>query len=118
MSFDSIGGLLDHFLDAANYLTGFGPIKGSKALNKKIIDLVPKQFFRDGHSRSKDPYLRLLEMTDFISGITDSYALSLFRSSGVSGRALASLSSNRCFFHSSRYSVGDAGKSIARPGGQ
>jgi dGTPase len=26
------------------------------------------------------PYMRLLEITDFISGMTDSYALSLFRS--------------------------------------
>jgi len=35
MSFDSIGGLLDHFLDAANYLTGFGPTKGSKSPQQK-----------------------------------------------------------------------------------
>jgi hypothetical protein len=88
MSFDSIGGLLDHFLDAANYLTGFGPIKGSKALNKKTIDLVSKQLLCDGHSPSKDPYLRLLEMTDFISGMTDSYALSLFRTPAYLGERL------------------------------
>jgi dGTPase len=78
--FSVIGGLLDHFLKAANYLTRFGELKGSEALCKKVIDLVPEQFFCDGNAPSADPYLRLLEMTDFISGMTDSYALSLFRS--------------------------------------
>src|SRR5260370_39206448 len=64
MSFDSMGGLLDHFLDAVNYLTGFGPTKGSKDLNKKITDLVSKQFFCDGHSPSKDPYTHSLTPAD------------------------------------------------------
>lgn len=78
--FSVIAGLLNHFVDAANYFTGFSSSKTSKVFNQKIIDLVPKQFFSDGNAPSADPYVRLLEMTDFISGMTDSYALNLFRS--------------------------------------
>jgi dGTPase len=78
--FSVIAGLLDHFVEAANCLAGFGASNSSKALNQKIIDLVPKQFFSDGNAPSRGPYMRLLEITDFISGMTDSYALSLFRS--------------------------------------
>ncbi len=78
--FSVIAGLLEHFVDAANHYTGFSSSRNSKTFNQKILDLVPRQFFSNGDEPSADPYIRLLEMTDFISGMTDSYALSLFRS--------------------------------------
>jgi dGTPase len=76
--FSVISGLLDHFVKAANdFATTNG--KGSN-LSRKILDLVPAQFFTDRQSPSQDPYERLLEVVDFVSGMTDSYALNLFRS--------------------------------------
>jgi dGTPase len=41
--------------------------------------LLPKQFLGSGDKPEKDLYSRLLNITDFISGMTDSFAVSLYR---------------------------------------
>jgi dGTPase len=76
--FSVIRGLLDHFVRAANDF--IGAERTRTVLNSKIINLIPTQFFADNKGPSPDPYFRLLEIVDFVSGMTDSYALSLFRS--------------------------------------
>jgi dGTPase len=70
--YEVLGGLLDTFIHAYNdYLEG--------NLSKRtltIINLLPKRFIVEKES---DLYNRLLTTLDFISGMTDSFALSLFR---------------------------------------
>ena len=89
--FEIIGGLLDIFLDAietkAKYdveqaaykidKTGAEPKFDSKA--KKVLQLIPDEFVGPEGIPSKDPYIRLLRTTDYVTGMTDSYALNLYR---------------------------------------
>ena len=44
-----------------------------------LIRLVPEQFIGPGRVPVEDAYLRLLLLTDFVSGMTDSYAVSLYK---------------------------------------
>ena len=67
--FEILGGLLGKFVPAL--LTPEGT--RSKA-HKKLVQIVPKQF-----AIGATDYERLLGVTDFISGMTDSFALTLFR---------------------------------------
>jgi dGTPase len=78
--FSVIGGLLDHFVQAANDFVESEAKHNVPAISRKILDLIPTQFFTDGKQPDERPYYRLLEIVDFISGMTDSYALNLFRS--------------------------------------
>jgi dGTPase len=62
-----LGGLLSKFVPAL--LTN-----SPNAEQRTLLNLVPSQF-----KSAASPYDKLLAATDFISGMTDSYALSLFR---------------------------------------
>ena len=73
--FEVLGGLLDTFIRAVNE---FAEDKISPN-NKTIIKLMPKQFLGKGGKPDNDIYTRLLKITDLVSGMTDSYAVSLFR---------------------------------------
>jgi len=73
--FEVLDGLLDTFISAVNE---FAEDKISPK-NKTIIKLLPKQFLGDYGKPDEDIYTRLLKITDFVSGMTDSYAVSLFR---------------------------------------
>ena len=73
--FEVLGGLLDTFINAVNE---FAEDKVSPK-NKTIIKLLPRQFLGDNGKPDDDIYTRLLKITDFVSGMTDSYAVSLFR---------------------------------------
>ena len=75
--FEVLGGLLDIFITAVNEASN-GKTGIIAPKNKTILKLLPKQFLNDTHSKS-DLYYRLLIITDYISGMTDSYAVSLFR---------------------------------------
>jgi dGTPase len=44
-----------------------------------MIRLIPEQFIGDGAIPVQDDYTRLLRLTDFVSGMTDSYAVSLYK---------------------------------------
>ena len=70
--YEVLGGLLDTFINAYNeaYEGNISP------KNKAIINLLPKRFT---DNIPADLYLRLLTVIDFISGMTDSFAVSLFR---------------------------------------
>ena len=44
-----------------------------------LIRLVPEQFIGPDRVPVQEPYLRLLLLTDFVSGMTDSYAVTLYK---------------------------------------
>ncbi len=67
--FEILGGLLSKVVPAL-----FTPEADRSPVEKKIAEIVPKQF-----SQGASPYQRLLGATDYISGMTDTFALSMFR---------------------------------------
>ncbi|WP_207423527.1 deoxyguanosinetriphosphate triphosphohydrolase [Desertivirga brevis] len=62
-----IGGLLEEFIPA--YL------RNDSSYHEKLVQLIPKQFL----TRNKDTYSRIMSVLDFVSGMTDIYAVELFR---------------------------------------
>lgn len=72
--------LLDRFVPAVLYYKE----DGCSSLAKKHLDLIPESF-RNDYLRNKtvddayNLYLRLLIVTDYISGMTDSYAKNLYQ---------------------------------------
>ncbi|TLU98242.1 deoxyguanosinetriphosphate triphosphohydrolase [Dyadobacter luticola] len=62
-----MGGLLEEFVPA--YLNN------NSHYTRKLVDLIPKQFI----TSSTDPYQRIQTVLDFVSGMTDLYAVELFR---------------------------------------
>lgn len=67
--FEVLGGLLDKVVPAL-------VLEDNKATSadKKIFSIIPPQF-----TRGKSTYERMLAATDFVSGMTDTYAVTLFR---------------------------------------
>ncbi len=72
--YEVIGGLLESFISAANEFAA-GNISPK---SKTLLKLLPKNFLSDDKTES-GLYYRLLGITDFISGMTDSFAVSLYR---------------------------------------
>lgn len=70
--FEVIGGLLETFVSAANELVS-GQEPSSRSL--KYLQLLPKRY---GIGES-DPYNRALRLTDYVSGMTDSFAVALYK---------------------------------------
>ncbi|HEX3075082.1 MAG TPA: deoxyguanosinetriphosphate triphosphohydrolase [Ignavibacteriales bacterium] len=73
--FEALGGLLDYFIRAVNDKKDKSVSKRSKA----ILQLLPSQFLGVDGNPEDDLYERILKVTDFVSGMTDSYAISLYR---------------------------------------
>jgi dGTPase len=73
--FEVLAGLLDTFIKAVNDLSE-GRVS-ARSMNH--IKLFPNQFTDEDGRPEEDLYLRLLNIIDFVSGMTDSYAVSLFR---------------------------------------
>lgn len=69
--------LLDKLLDAVEH--------PEKAYSRLLLDRVPSQY----ETRAKDTYTRILAVLDYISGMTDVYALDLYRK--IYGMSLPSL---------------------------
>ncbi len=70
--YEVLGGLLDIFINAYNeFYDG-----NLSRRNRAIVFLLPKRITKQPPD---DLYLRLLNIIDFVSGMTDSYAVSLFR---------------------------------------
>lgn len=74
--FEVLGGLLDTFVGAVEEVATH---PRASARSRTLLQLVPDQFLGPGRKPDADPYLRLLGITDFISGMTDSYAVALFK---------------------------------------
>ena len=74
--------LLDRFVPAALYYDTEVPMN---MMEKKLMNLVSENYKQTYHTYSKGKssaeklYLRLLLITDFVSGMTDSYAKDLYQ---------------------------------------
>ena len=75
--FEVLGGLLE-FLVGAVEDNALRRDKTS-ARSKKLLQLVPTQFLGPGRKVSEDRYTRVQKITDFIAGMTDSYAMTFYR---------------------------------------
>ncbi|MDB6155649.1 MAG: deoxyguanosinetriphosphate triphosphohydrolase [Chthoniobacteraceae bacterium] len=77
--FEVLAGLLDVFVSAINDLAARG--ESASLRSKKLLMLLPPEVFDGGPGRipTKDGYDRLLRILDFVSGMTDSYAVSLYK---------------------------------------
>ncbi|MCW5602386.1 deoxyguanosinetriphosphate triphosphohydrolase [Nitrosomonas sp.] len=67
--FEVLGRLLDKVVPAL-----VGTEDSRSAAEKKILEIIPEQF-----RKGKTHYERLLHATDFVSGMTDSFAVTLYR---------------------------------------
>jgi dGTPase len=75
--FHVVAELLHLFITAVNHKHEFGDqLKKERPLSDKIVKLLPKQFIAGAES---DLYTRLLLVCEFVAGMTDSYAVSLYR---------------------------------------
>lgn len=73
--FNVVAELLDTFINAINDYHEFKNLKKERPYSDKLIRLFPKQFL----TGSEDQYLRILRVCEFVAGMTDSYAVTLFR---------------------------------------
>jgi len=76
--FSVLGGLLDDFVTAVSDVARRGS-KHASPRSRKLLKLVPEQSIGPGREPDTNPYQRLLRMIDFVSGMTDTYAVSLFK---------------------------------------
>ena len=70
--FEVLGGLLDAFLCAV-----FDASQGHRS--RKLLLLLPEQFRAEGHQAGVSAYEKILLLTDFVAGMTDQNALSLYK---------------------------------------
>lgn len=69
--FEVLGGLLDVFLDSVlNTKNSFK--------NEKIKSLIPRRYI-DSEDSSQDKYEQILNVVEYVSGMTDIYAVNLYR---------------------------------------
>ena len=75
--YEVLGGLLEIFFGAAEDVAS----KGSKASarSRKLLQLVPAQFLDENRAPFSTPVRRLQRAIDFVAGMTDSYAVSLYK---------------------------------------
>ena len=75
--FNVVSELLDIFISAVSDYHEFGKdLRKKRPFSDKVIRLFPKQFLQQG---STDVYLRILRVCEFVAGMTDTYAVSLYR---------------------------------------
>ena len=78
VGFRIIRELLDQFIPALDDVVARNT--DAQALHKILCKMLPQQFVGDKIlTPEKNHYLRLLKLTDFIAGMTDSYALTLYQ---------------------------------------
>ncbi|GGG41791.1 dGTPase [Hymenobacter glacieicola] len=70
--FEVMAGLLDAFLHAT-----FDPQESSRS--RKVVQLLPEQFRAIAHQQGASAYEQIILLTDYIGGLTDQNAISLFR---------------------------------------
>ena len=70
--FEVLGGLLDAFLCAV-----FDASQGHRS--RKLLLLLPEQFRAEGQQAGVSAYEKILLLTDFVAGMTDQNALSLYK---------------------------------------
>lgn len=70
-----IEGLLKAFVGAINQEY----YSGSTSKSRMLLSFLPDQFLGDNRRLDDDPYQRILKVTDFISGMTDRYAVHVYQ---------------------------------------
>lgn len=75
--FQVIGELLECFSQVLDDLADNG--ERACARSRMVSRLLSEQFIGPGRVPSSDSYTRLLRLTDYVSGMTDSYAVSLYK---------------------------------------
>jgi len=75
--YEVLGGLLDVFFGAADDSARRG--RSASPRSRKLLELVPGQFLGEGRKPHTTAIERLQGMIDFVSGMTDSYAVSLYK---------------------------------------
>jgi len=75
--FQVISDLLERFIQVIDDVAEHGKL--ASARSRMLIRLIPEQFVGIDAVPVRDPYTRLLLLTDFVSGMTDSYAVSLYK---------------------------------------
>jgi dGTPase len=75
--FEVLGGLLQAFVTTVNDIAAHDSAASPKS--RMLIYLIPEQFAGSGRQPIPDLYRRVLAITDFVSGMTDSYAVTLFK---------------------------------------
>lgn len=75
--FEVLGGLLEAFVAAVEDVAEAGTRASPR--NRMLLHLMPEQFLGAQANPGPDLYGRLLGVTDFVSGMTDSYAVSLYK---------------------------------------
>ncbi len=71
--FEVLGGLLSIFVGAVEDVAERG--EGASTRSRMLLHLLPE----GEHAPALAPYQRLLAVTDFVSGMTDAYAVSLYK---------------------------------------
>ncbi|NJD25541.1 MAG: dNTP triphosphohydrolase [Betaproteobacteria bacterium] len=74
--FEVLGALLGLFTQAVEAGAGEGRLTTREQM---LLRLLPVQFLGHGGRPDPDPYVRLLQVADFVAGMTDSYAVDLYR---------------------------------------
>lgn len=78
--YEVITGLLDVFITAL--------LDNKSRYGQKMIELLPKQYLDKDGRPFDNPYLNILNVAAFISGMTDTYAINLYRT--IKGLSLTS----------------------------
>jgi dGTPase len=74
--FEVLGALLGLFTQAVEARAGHGRFTTRERM---LLKLLPTQFLDHDGEPSADPYIRLLQIADFVAGMTDSYAVDMYR---------------------------------------
>jgi dGTPase len=76
--FEVLGALLGLFTNAVEARAGVEGIRFTTR-ERMLLKLLPTQFLGHGGEPDADPYIRLLQVADFVAGMTDSYAVDMYR---------------------------------------
>lgn len=76
--FEVLGALLGLFTNAVEARAGVEGVRFTTR-ERMLLKLLPAQFLGHGGEPDADPYIRLLQVADFVAGMTDSYAVDMFR---------------------------------------
>ena len=74
--FEVLGALLELFTNAVEAKAGHARLTTRERM---LLKLLPTQFLGHGGEPDADPYVRLLQVADFVAGMTDSYAVDMYR---------------------------------------
>lgn len=76
--FEVLGALLQLFTNAVE---ARADVPGTRFTTRErmLLKLLPTQFLAHDGEPDADPYVRLLQVADFVAGMTDSYAVDMYR---------------------------------------